>query len=240
LATTPVAADPPDVAPWGQLLTRLATWRDSVWFPVVGRSVALGAVLAALGTVGALSVALGLPAANELPPGFAVAELAVPWLAPHRAGGADRVPPAAHRAAGPAAVEPSPARAGPIVEPALALSTAPGAPDGAVAPEPPPGPAGSASPAPAPSADGDAPSTPAGLTPDGKVILNQAGVGDLTRLPGVGPKRAEAILALRQRLGRFRRPTDLLRVRGIGPATLQKMQPHFVLDPPPPPPPSPP
>jgi competence protein ComEA len=77
-----------------------------------------------------------------------------------------------------------------------------------------------------------------GLTPDGKVILNRAGLADLMRLPGVGPKRAEAILALRERLGSFRRPTDLLRVRGIGPATLQKMQPHFVLDPPPPSPPS--
>jgi DNA uptake protein ComE-like DNA-binding protein len=36
-------------------------------------------------------------------------------------------------------------------------------------------------------------------------------------LPSVGPKRALAILELRRRLGHFRRPSDLLRVKGIGP-----------------------
>jgi competence protein ComEA len=46
----------------------------------------------------------------------------------------------------------------------------------------------------------------------------------------VGTKRAAAILALRQRLGRFRRTSDLLRVKGIGPRTLQRMLPHLVLD----------
>jgi len=46
----------------------------------------------------------------------------------------------------------------------------------------------------------------------------------------VGPKRAQAILALRERLKRLRRPTDLLRIRGIGPKTLRKMRSHFVLD----------
>ena len=72
-----------------------------------------------------------------------------------------------------------------------------------------------------------------GLTADGKVILNRANVEELGRLPGVGPKRAQAILDLRTKLGRFRRPTDLLRVKGIGPKSLKKLEPHFVLDPPP-------
>ena len=70
----------------------------------------------------------------------------------------------------------------------------------------------------------------AGVTADGKVILNRATVGELTRLPGVGVKRAEAIVRLRDRLKRFRRVTDLLRVRGIGPKTLRRMRPHLVLD----------
>jgi competence protein ComEA len=73
----------------------------------------------------------------------------------------------------------------------------------------------------------------AALTADGKVILNLAGVEDLRHLPGIGPKRAEQIVALRDKLKRFRRFTDLLRVRGIGPKRLQKILPKLVLDPPP-------
>ncbi len=77
--------------------------------------------------------------------------------------------------------------------------------------------------------DGGAPS--AALTPDGKVILNLASVSELRLLPGVGPKRAEAILALRAKLGgRFKRITDLLRVKGIGTKGLKKIEASAVLD----------
>lgn len=76
------------------------------------------------------------------------------------------------------------------------------------------------------------PAPPPGLTPDGRVILNTASATELIRLPGVGPKRAEAILRLRERLKGFRRTSDLLRVRGIGVRTLKKMLPHLVLNPP--------
>jgi competence protein ComEA len=73
----------------------------------------------------------------------------------------------------------------------------------------------------------------AGVTADGKVILNVAGVEDLRRLPGVGSRRAESIVALRDRLKRFRRLSDLLRVRGLGVRALKRIEPHAVLDPPP-------
>jgi competence protein ComEA len=76
---------------------------------------------------------------------------------------------------------------------------------------------------------------PPGVTTDGRVILNGASAAELTRLPGVGQKRADAIVKLRERLGRFRRATDLLRVRGIGVRSLKKMLPHLVVDPPEPP-----
>lgn len=79
----------------------------------------------------------------------------------------------------------------------------------------------------APSA---APPKPSGVTADGRVILNMASVEELTQLPGIGTKRATAIVELRQRLGRFRRATDLLRVRGIGVRSLKKMLPHLVVD----------
>jgi competence ComEA-like helix-hairpin-helix protein len=70
-----------------------------------------------------------------------------------------------------------------------------------------------------------------GLTPDGKVILNRAGTDELCRIPGVGPKRARAIVDLRTKLGgRFKRLSDLLRVKGIGLKSLKKMEPYVVLD----------
>lgn len=72
-----------------------------------------------------------------------------------------------------------------------------------------------------------------GTLPDGRIVLNAAAEEDLTKLPSVGPKRARAILALRQRLGRFRAIEDLLRVKGIGRKTLVRIRPRVVLDPPP-------
>jgi competence protein ComEA len=69
-----------------------------------------------------------------------------------------------------------------------------------------------------------------GVTADGRVILNRASADELTKLPGVGRKRADAIVALRTKLKRFRQVTDLLRVKGIGPRGLKRMLPHLVLD----------
>ena len=49
----------------------------------------------------------------------------------------------------------------------------------------------------------------------------------------VGMKRAEQIVALRERLGgRLKSLNDLLRIIGIGVKTLKKMLPMLVLDPP--------
>jgi len=70
-------------------------------------------------------------------------------------------------------------------------------------------------------------------TPEDPVYLNQATIADLHRLPGVGPKRAEAILALRTKLGHFRQIEDLLKVKGIGRSSLRKLRPLVRLDPPP-------
>ncbi len=74
-----------------------------------------------------------------------------------------------------------------------------------------------------------------GITDDGKVILNLASAEDLMRLPGVGKRRAETIIKLRAKLKRFRRKSDLLRVRGIGVRSLKRLSPLMVVDAPPPP-----
>ncbi len=68
------------------------------------------------------------------------------------------------------------------------------------------------------------------VTTDGKVILNLATEDDLRRLPGVGPKRAKAILALRVRLKRFSRVEDLLKVKGLGRRSLARLRPLVQVD----------
>jgi competence ComEA-like helix-hairpin-helix protein len=54
---------------------------------------------------------------------------------------------------------------------------------------------------------------------------------DLAALPGVGPALARAIVQDRARRGPFRSLDALLRVRGIGPATLRRVQRHVTLRP---------
>jgi competence protein ComEA len=58
---------------------------------------------------------------------------------------------------------------------------------------------------------------------------NRSGEEELDRLPGVGPRVAEAIIRHRAEKGGFRRPEDLLDVPGIGPATLARIRPHLDL-----------
>lgn len=61
-------------------------------------------------------------------------------------------------------------------------------------------------------------------TPAVVVNINTATEAELQRLPGIGPSRARAILALRERLGRFRRVEQLLHVRGIGRRTFRTLR----------------
>ena len=66
---------------------------------------------------------------------------------------------------------------------------------------------------------------------------NIAPAAQLAELPGIGPSKAEAIVAWRESAGAtpaFRRPEDLARVRGIGPATVGKIAPFLHFAPPPP------
>lgn len=61
------------------------------------------------------------------------------------------------------------------------------------------------------------------------VDINTASESDLERLPGVGPSRAKAIVELREQLKGFRRLEDLMRVKGIGRKTFQKLSPLVTL-----------
>ena len=66
------------------------------------------------------------------------------------------------------------------------------------------------------------------LPPGEKIDLSRAGVVELMRLPGVGQRRAQAIVAQRTRQP-FRKVEDVLAVKGLGPAWLAKVKGNVVV-----------
>ncbi|MBC7793200.1 MAG: helix-hairpin-helix domain-containing protein [Clostridia bacterium] len=82
--------------------------------------------------------------------------------------------------------------------------------------------------APVRSAGGDSSAAAAKTAPDPLrpvlVDLNTATLSDLDGLPGVGRKRAEAIVARRTNRP-FQRVTELLRVKGFGPKLFSRLRP---------------
>jgi competence protein ComEA len=64
------------------------------------------------------------------------------------------------------------------------------------------------------------------LADGGFVIdLNLASEDELRKLPGVGPARARAVVALRARLGRLKSVDDLARIKGFGRALVRRLRP---------------
>ncbi len=61
--------------------------------------------------------------------------------------------------------------------------------------------------------------------------LNTATVEQLQQLPGIGPETAKAIVRFREKSGPFRRVEDLLAVRGITKAKLERLRPYVEIKP---------
>lgn len=79
-------------------------------------------------------------------------------------------------------------------------------------------------------AQGAAPlSAPTGAQPAGPVNINRATAAELEALPGLGPTLAQRIVEDRQANGPYESVDQLLRVRGIGPALLEKLRPHVAV-----------
>ncbi len=66
---------------------------------------------------------------------------------------------------------------------------------------------------------------PLDAPPPGPLDLNEAGVDDLARLPGVGPGLAQRIVAARDAGGHFASVDDLRRVRGLGRVKRERLRP---------------
>lgn len=194
-----------------------ARFRNSVWAPVALKLVGLAFAMLALSGVGVASMLSGVNGVEVPLAGMLGADIHTSWLQgkPAPAARAEPSPLAALAAATPVAPLTADARATasnvePVTPAAGDAHRTGAAPDG--------------------TSESARATASTGRTEDGKIILNLASSEDLRHLPGVGAKRAEAILALRTRLGRFKQVSDLLRVKGIGVRGLKKIMPHVVLD----------
>ncbi len=78
--------------------------------------------------------------------------------------------------------------------------------------------------------DDSTPQAKAAPAVTGVLNINTAVEEELIRLPGVGPSRAQAIIELRTKLSGFKKVEDLMRVKGIGRKTFQKLAPMLRLD----------
>jgi competence protein ComEA len=59
-----------------------------------------------------------------------------------------------------------------------------------------------------------------------RLDINSAGVEELMILPGIGPKKARAIVEYRKRAGGFAEVGQLARVKGIGDKTIERIKPY--------------
>ena len=76
------------------------------------------------------------------------------------------------------------------------------------------------------------PSRPDSLLPGEVIDINTADAYDLRRLPGIGEKRAEDIIAFREEHGPFQNVDELTQVSGIGPVILEGLREYVSVEPP--------
>ncbi|MDD3716453.1 MAG: ComEA family DNA-binding protein [Candidatus Marinimicrobia bacterium] len=63
------------------------------------------------------------------------------------------------------------------------------------------------------------------------VDINTAGLMEIEALPYIGMEKAKALIAYREEHGPFSSPDELTRIKGIGPATVEKLKPFITLQP---------
>ncbi|MDH3725762.1 MAG: helix-hairpin-helix domain-containing protein [Thermoleophilia bacterium] len=64
----------------------------------------------------------------------------------------------------------------------------------------------------------------------GVVNVNTATVEELEQLPGIGASRARALVEARERRGGFGSVDELVEVKGIGEASLDRLRPHLTTE----------
>ena len=64
----------------------------------------------------------------------------------------------------------------------------------------------------------------------GKLNINTADEEQLRMLPGIGPTKAQRVVAYRKKHGKFKRVRDLRRVKGFGYKTVKKLSGHLIVE----------
>jgi competence protein ComEA len=62
-----------------------------------------------------------------------------------------------------------------------------------------------------------------------KVNINTAAKAQLMDLPRIGDKIADRIIEYREKNGKFKRPEDIMKVKGIGEKTFKKFEKRLVI-----------
>ena len=70
---------------------------------------------------------------------------------------------------------------------------------------------------------------PSAMRISGVVNLNTANLEQLQLLPGVGEKRAAAIVEIRKSKGGFKAVEELTEVKGVGDALIERLRPHLTV-----------
>jgi len=60
-----------------------------------------------------------------------------------------------------------------------------------------------------------------------KVNINTADIETLVKLPGIGPVKAQSIIDYREKIGKFESLYEIAKVKGIGKATVAKLEPYL-------------
>src|SRR5690606_1414994 len=66
--------------------------------------------------------------------------------------------------------------------------------------------------------------TPDALKELTTININLAGVDELAQLDGIGPSLAEEIISFRDSSGPFKKPEDIMKVKGIGKGKFEKIK----------------
>jgi competence protein ComEA len=76
------------------------------------------------------------------------------------------------------------------------------------------------------AAQGQRAKTSSAAAPARPIDLNRAGADELTSVPGIGKTLAQRIVEFREQHGPFKRVEDLMKVKGIGEKSFEKIRPY--------------
>ena len=63
-----------------------------------------------------------------------------------------------------------------------------------------------------------------------KININTADEEELIKLPGIGPVLSKRIVNYRKRVGKFKKTSEIINVKGIGKKKLEKLLPFIYID----------